>query len=81
MSQVNIQEAKTNLPRLLKRVTVGEEIVIARGRRPVARLVPYTPPVVERVPGTGKGEIWLSDELDAPLPDDVLDDFERVDLL
>ena len=81
MSQVTIQEAKTDLSRLLRRVAAGEEIVIAKGRHPVARLVPYAPPVAERVPGTGKGEIWLSGEFDAPLPDDVLDDFERVGLL
>jgi prevent-host-death family protein len=81
MVKVNIHEAKTHLSRLLQRVAAGEEIVIAKSNHPVARLVPYDPPVRDRVPGTGRGDIWMSDDFDAPLPDDVLDDFEGGDLL
>ncbi|WP_203337448.1 type II toxin-antitoxin system Phd/YefM family antitoxin [Nocardioides limicola] len=47
MTTVNVHEAKTNLSRLLARVEAGEEIVIARGGTPIARLEPYTQPRVE----------------------------------
>lgn len=47
MTTVNVHEAKTTLSRLLARVEAGEEIVIARGGKPIARLVPYTTPLVD----------------------------------
>ena len=73
---VNVHEAKTHLSRLLERVAAGEEIVIARANRPVARLVPVARPGRRRVPGTGKGRIRLREDFDAPLPDELLDGFE-----
>jgi prevent-host-death family protein len=76
MKSVNIHEAKTHLSRLLERVEAGEEILIARAGRPIARLVPVEPPRERRTPGTFKGKISMSDDFDAPLPDDVLDAFE-----
>lgn len=66
---MNIHEAKTHLSRLLQRVEAGEEIVIANGGRPVARLVPVDPPARDRVPGTAKGMVWISDDFDAPIPE------------
>ena len=51
MAQVNMHEAKTHLSRLVERAARGEEIVIARSGRPIARLVPY---VAESVPRTGR---------------------------
>jgi prevent-host-death family protein len=77
MTVVNIHQAKTHLSRLLERVAAGEEIIIAKANRPIARLVPVEQPVVQRVPGTGAGEIWIADDFNAPLPDDVLDDFDK----
>ena len=74
MRQVNIHEAKTNLSRLIEEVEHGEDIVIARHNRPVARLVVFSS--VERKPGSMKGKINISDDFNAPLPDDVLNDFE-----
>jgi prevent-host-death family protein len=74
MRQVNIHEAKTNLSRLIEEVEHGEDIVIARHNRPVARLVVFSS--VERKPGSMKGKISISDDFNAPLPDDVLNDFE-----
>ena len=74
MRQVNIHEAKTNLSRLIEEVEHGEDIVIARHNRPVARLVMFSS--VERKPGSMKGKISISDDFNAPLPDDVLNDFE-----
>ena len=76
VKMVNVHEAKTHLSRLLDRVAAGEEIVIARGGRPVARLVPEQPAPARRVLGSGGGQIWMSDDFDAPLPDELLADFE-----
>jgi len=73
---VNIHEAKTHLSRLLARVMGGEEIVIAKSGKPVARLVPFDGRPVERNPGTAAGDISLSSDFDAPLPDDILESFE-----
>ena len=76
MLTVNIHEAKTHLSRLLRRVSAGEEIVIARSGRPVARLVPIAPPPTARRPGTARGRLVLRDDFDAPLPEEELDRFE-----
>jgi prevent-host-death family protein len=66
---VNIHDAKTNLSRLLARVEAGEEIVIARNGKPVARLVPIVDADSTPRFGTCAGEIWIADDFDAPLPD------------
>jgi prevent-host-death family protein len=63
---VNIHAAKTHLSRLVERVERGEEIVIARAGRPVARLVPYRLRQEPRKPGLWKGQIWLADDWDTP---------------
>ena len=73
---VNVHEAKTHLSRLLARVERGDEIVIARGGRPIARLTPYQPKEQERVLGGARGKVWIADDFDGPLPDDLLTDFE-----
>lgn len=63
---VTVTEAKTQLSRLIERVTDGEEIVIRRGQRPVAKLVAYAPERKRRVPGDLRGQIWMSDDFDEP---------------
>ncbi len=68
---VNIHEAKTHLSRLLERVSAGEEIVIAKAGRPVARLVPYEESLEPRKPGAWKGRVWIADDFDE-LPPDLL---------
>ncbi|MSQ48870.1 MAG: type II toxin-antitoxin system Phd/YefM family antitoxin [Betaproteobacteria bacterium] len=75
MDTVNIHEAKTQLSRLIERVCAGEEIIIARGGRPVARLAPLAPRRPRRL-GLLKGKIWVAKDFNAPLPDDLLDLFE-----
>lgn len=75
---VNTHEAKTQLSRLLKRVTAGEEIVIATRGIPVARLVPIVSGKTKRRLGAYGDSIQISDDFDAPLPDDILDDFEGI---
>lgn len=77
LTTVNMHEAKTHLSRLVNRVVAGEEIVIARGGKAVAKLVPVEVPESDRIPGLDAGKIWVADDFDAPLPDDVLDSFER----
>ncbi len=74
--EVNVHEAKTHFSKLLQRVMVGEEVVIAKAGRPVARLVPYSAGSLPRVPGRYAGQIRIADDFDAPLPDDLLDQFD-----
>lgn len=75
--QVNIHEAKTHLSKLLARVREGEEIIIARAGKPIARLVPANARPVRRVPGSAKGRVFVAPDFDAPLPESVLEAFER----
>lgn len=69
--EVNVHEAKTHLSRLLQRVAAGEEVTIARSGVPVARLVAVESKA-KRPLGFARGEIWIADDFDAPLPDDLL---------
>ncbi len=73
---INIHEAKTHLSKLLLRVMAGEEIVIAKAGKPVARIVPFEPKPAQRVPGSAKGKIWIAPDFVAPLPPELLDAFE-----
>lgn len=73
---VNIHEAKTHLSRLLDRVAGGEEVTIAKAGKPVARLVPVGKPG-QRPLGIDAGKLVVADDFDAPLPDEVIADFER----
>lgn len=63
-----MHEAKTHLSRLLQRVEAGEEVVIARGGEPVARIVPVNP-ALPRKPGRLKGKIVIHEDFDDPLPE------------
>ncbi|NOY70716.1 MAG: type II toxin-antitoxin system Phd/YefM family antitoxin [Deltaproteobacteria bacterium] len=74
MQQVNIHTAKTNLSKL---IAEGKEVVIARYGQPVAKLVPFKPLRKDRVPGSAKGKIRMSDDFLEPLPDDILDEFYK----
>lgn len=76
-TEVNTHEAKTHLSKLLARVQAGEEIIIARAGTPVARLVPIESRAGNRQPGTAVGQVELTDDFDAPLPDELLGAFER----
>ena len=71
MAEVNVHEAKTHLSRLLLRVAGGEEIIIARAGKPVARLIPIEPKT-QRVIGQDDGLFKVPDDFDAPLSDEVL---------
>ncbi len=73
---VSVYDAKTNLSRLLDRAAGGEEIVITRNGRPVAKLVAATAARKPRELGTLTGRIRIKKNFDAPLPDDMLGAFE-----
>lgn len=75
--QVNLYEAKTHLSSLVERAAKGEEIVIAKAGKPMARLVaPATESQMPRKAGKNLlGISYIADDFDAPLPDDVLRDF------
>jgi prevent-host-death family protein len=77
---VNIHAAKTHLSRLVERAARGEEILIARAGRPVARLGPLQTARPKRRFGVLRGRIVISDDFDAPLPRDLLDTFYRGEL-
>jgi prevent-host-death family protein len=72
---VNIHEAKTYLSRLVERVEAGDQIVIARAGRPVARLVPFQSRTEPRRPGIWRGAVRLVPDFDKTA-DDLLDAFE-----
>ena len=76
MEVINIYDAKTHLSKLLARVEQGEEFIIARNGRPVARLIGADTSSVERVPGLDKGELWYAEDFHKPLPLDVTESFE-----
>jgi prevent-host-death family protein len=72
MVVTTIHRAKTNLSGLIERAERGEEIVIARGKKPVVRLVPVTQPPNSRVAGMFKGEFKVTPAFFEPLPPDEL---------
>jgi prevent-host-death family protein len=72
MATVNMHEAKTQLSRLVERAKRGEDIVIAKNGQPVARLVPIEDRLKPRVAGSMRGQIWIADDFDAPLPPELL---------
>jgi prevent-host-death family protein len=78
MKQVNVHGAKTELSRLLREVEAGEEIVIARAGKPVAKLVPYEPERKPREPGWGKGWIEILPGFDE-VDEEIARDFGMLD--
>jgi prevent-host-death family protein len=67
--EVNIHEAKTHFSRLLERVAMGEEVIIAKAGTPVARLVPVKKAPKKRVFGSAKGDFTVPDNFNDPDPD------------
>lgn len=64
--EVNIHEAKTHLSRLLARVALGEEVIIAKAGTPVAKLVPVKKQSKKRIFGSAKGEFTVPDDFNEP---------------
>lgn len=73
---VNVHQAQTHFSKLLERVRQGEEIIIAKAGKPVAKLSPVGGGAARRVPGSARGRIVVAEDFDAPLADEVLDSFE-----
>ncbi len=73
---VNTHEAKTHLSRLIERAAAGEEIILAKAGKPMAKLVPYEAPKEPRRPGMGKmaGKIWMADDFDET-DQEIIDSF------
>jgi prevent-host-death family protein len=76
MIQVNIHQAKTELSKLVERAEAGDEIIIARAGRPVARLVPLGRARRHRPLGLLDGKFQIPDDWNAPLPDSIMRTFE-----
>lgn len=76
ISVVNIHDAKTRFSQLIESVSHGKEIIIAKAGKPVARLCPLSKSKPKRKPGQFEGKLWIAEDFDAPLPNDILDDFE-----
>lgn len=70
MGVFNVHDAKTNLSKLLERVSQGEEVIIAKSGRPVAKLVRVA--AEPRRPGRLKGRIRVGSDFDGPLPEEIL---------
>jgi prevent-host-death family protein len=76
MTTINIYEAKTQLSRLVEQAAAGKDVIIARGGKPIARLTRLQPPRREIRFGILKGKIKVASDFDAPLPAQVLAQFE-----
>jgi prevent-host-death family protein len=80
METVNIHQAKTNLSRLLSRVELGEEIVIANRGIPIAKLVPFRRSLDRHSSlGQDRGMFIVPNDFNAPLPEDILAAFEGIE--
>jgi len=71
MVTVNLYQAKTTLSKLVERAAAGEEIVIAKAGRPLARLVPLAKRAGPRQLGLFAGQVVMGDDFDDPLPEDI----------
>jgi prevent-host-death family protein len=77
MMTVNVHEAKTHLSRLLARVARGDEVIIAKAGKPIARLVPVQRAGrMDQLLGIDKGRLWIAEDFDAPLSEELLAGFE-----
>ena len=72
MTTVTIHKAKTQLSKLIEQAEMGEEVIIARGKKPLARLVPYAPEQPKRRFGSMKGRATIGPEFWEPLPEEEL---------
>jgi len=76
MTTINIYEAKTQLSKLVERAAAGKDVIIARGGKPIARLTQLKTPSRKIRFGLLKGKVRVAKDFDAPLPAEVLEQFE-----
>ena len=77
MVMVTVQEAESDFGKLLQQAKSGEDIIIAEGGYPVAKLTAVAVPGRRRVAGSARGLVTIKPDFDAPLPEDVLEAFEQ----
>lgn len=75
MKLINMHEAKTNLSRIAEDVAAGEEIIVAKAGKPKMKLVPIDNSKNKIRLGALKGKIYISQDFDAPLPQNIINDF------
>lgn len=76
MKPIPIHKAKAGLSKLVEKACAGEEVVIARGKTPLVRLVPIDRPTPRRKFGALRGKIWVDDGFFEPLPEPELEAWE-----
>jgi prevent-host-death family protein len=76
---VNMHQAKSSLSRLVERALAGEDILIARNGEPLVRLVPVPRTSKPRVPGRGRGKIWIAPDCFDPMTEEELELWEKWD--
>jgi prevent-host-death family protein len=74
---INIHEAKTHLSRIVEEVAAGKEVIIAKAGKPMARLVPMREKATKKKLGLLKGKIRIPADFNKPLPEAVMQLFER----
>ncbi len=79
MKVVNIHQAKTTLSQLLESAIAGEEVIISKAGKPLARLIPYRSEQTPRIPGYWNGKVKMADDFDEPLPPEILAGFLGMD--
>ncbi len=77
MEVITIETAETTLPQLLARVEAGEEIILARGKEPIAKLVPFRQPATKRRFGALRGIVSIGPKFFDPLPPQELEAWEQ----
>lgn len=77
MQQLNIYEVKTNLSKLVDQAHNGETIIIAKSGKPWAKIIPFDEQKKQFKFGTMKGKIKIADDFNEPLPDEIIDLFEK----
>lgn len=75
MKITNIEEAKTNLSKLIEAVLAGEDVIIAEAGKPAIRMIPYQESKKPRTPGGWEGKVIMSDDFDDELPPEILAGF------
>mgnify|MGYP003383524381 CR=1 FL=1 len=76
MESVNIYDAKTRLSQLLEKAASGQDVIVCRNGKPLARITQLKDPRPPRVFGVLKGRVRIADDFDAPLPDEIIAGFE-----
>jgi prevent-host-death family protein len=75
MYSVELPELQADFTELLRRVLSGEEVIISQAGTPIARIVPIAEQPLPRVPGLDRGRVIIATDFDAPLPEEILNDF------